>query len=289
MYERETRGSCTSSAIYLSGCLRAAGIPTRTVLCIPLVDANDERERELISKRLQHPRVRRIAAAAAEAGIGSWTSHTFNEVWVGGRWRRLNYSKLGQGILDGQCLGLMIHIATFHDWADARMSATVGRRQKLDQYDDICGGRNPYSTISLRDQVGVHCTGVSLEVEATSMRVQALHWTDDSALPSDIVSGCAERGRFGLIAVVRAIEQSDLKDFLDGADPGVVLEAEEHASISTRLDKGCWWYKNGTAYVYLPFGEREREQLAHGVEYKARASNAKPGYRVEVELSVVWR
>jgi len=127
MFERRTHGSCTSSAIYLSGCLRAAGIPTRTVLCIPLVDANDEAERGML-ERLQHHQVRRVTSAAAQSQIGSWTSHTFNEVWVDGRWRRLNYSKLGQDILDRQFLGLMIHVGTFHDWADARMSETIGRR-----------------------------------------------------------------------------------------------------------------------------------------------------------------
>ena len=78
--------------------MRAVGIPTRTVLCIPLVDANDERERELAETRIRHNRVRRIVTTAAKEAIGSWTSHTFNEVWVGGHWRRLNYSELGQDI-----------------------------------------------------------------------------------------------------------------------------------------------------------------------------------------------
>jgi len=286
MYEQKTRGSCTSSSIYLSGCLRAVGIPTRTVLCIPLVDANDERERALITKGLQHPRVRSIAAAAAEEAVGAWSSHTFNEVWVGGRWRRLNYSKLGQGILDRQYLGLMIHVGTFHDWADARMPETVGRRQKLGLYDDIFGGPNPYSTISLRDQVGAHCRDVSLDAEEMRLRVQRLAWTDDASLPDDIVRGCETSGRFGLIAELRDLEGQELKDFLDGADTGVVLEADGRAPIATRLDKGCWWYRNGTAYVYLPIGQAERDALARGVEYRASASNTKPGFHLELDLAV---
>lgn len=290
MYEHRTRGSCTSSAIYLSGCLRAAGIPTRTVLCIPLVDANDERERKLLQLGLSNPRVRAIAAAAAEAGIGSWSSHTFNEVWVGGRWRRLNYSRLGQPILDRESLGLMIHIGTFRDWADARMPQTVGRRQKLDLYDDLFGGPNPYSTISLRDQVGVHCAGVPGADEANSLRVAALHWTDDKALPEDIVESCAEKGRFGLVAVFRNLGGSDeLSEFLAGADPTVTLEAEGRAAVATRLDAGCWWFKNDRAFVYLPFGPSERDALERGVEYKARASNANAGFVLELDLGVTRR
>lgn len=287
MYEHRTRGSCTSSAIYISGCMRAAGIPTRTVLCIPLVDANDERERELVQQGLSNPRVRAIAAAAAQAGIGSWSSHTFNEVWVGGRWRRLNYSRLGQPILDGDSLGLMIHIATFRDWADARMPLTVGRRQKLDQHDDIFGGPNPYSTIALRDAVGVHCTSLPADAGALSVRIDALRWTDDAALPGDIVENCAKSGRFGLIAVLADPGgSSELKAFLAGADTAVTLEAQGKPSLATRLDPGCWWYMDDTAYVYLPIGEAERAALARGVEYAARASNANEGFHLALDLTV---
>lgn len=287
MYEHKTRGSCTSSAIYLSGCLRAAGIPTRTVLCIPLVDANDERERELVRRGIRHPRVRRVVSGVTEELVGSWASHTFNEVWVDGRWRRLNYARLGQGILDRQYLGLMIHVGTFDDWADARMPETVGRRQKLDLYDDLFGGPNPYSTLSLRDEVGEHCTDVSLDPGSQAVRVTQLAWTDDPALPRDIVSGCAEKGRFGLIARVVDVDDSDaLRDFLDGADPSVVLEADGRPPIASRLDPGCWWWKDGVAYVYVPFGQAERDALVQGVEYSASAGNANEGYHIALELTV---
>jgi len=231
--------------------------------------------------------VRRIAAAAAEQGIGSWTSHTFNEVWVDGRWRRLNYSKLGQGILDGGTLGLMVHIGTFDDWADARMSETVGRRHELNLFDDVFGGPNPYSTIALRDAVGEHCRAVSFDAALQAMRVRALAWTDDPSLPADIVSGCAEKGRFGLIAVIPDLDaEQALHEFFEGADPSVVLEAKGRSPIATRLDRGCWWFKNGVAYVYLPFGSGERDALARGVEYRAKASNATPGFQLALDLAV---
>jgi len=282
MYAQRTHGSCTSSSIYLSGCLRAAGIPTRTVLCIPLVDANDERERELVQHGLAHRRVRAIAAAAAEAGIGSWTSHTFNEVWVGGRWRRLNYSRLGQPILDGDALGLMIHIATFRDWADARMHATVGRRQMLGHRDDLFGGPNPYSTIALRDAFGVH--GPSPEDATLRLRVDAMRWTDDAALPADIVAGCARSRRSGLIAVLAVPDGAGvLREFLAGADLAVTLEAPEQPRLATQLDPGCWWFeKDGTAYVYLPLDPAGSGAPVRGVEYVARAGDGNEGYELEL-------
>ena len=155
MFRNKTRGSCSSSSIYLSGCLRAVGLPARTILCIPVVDAGDEEEMAMVS-RLQQPAVRTRLTRALEPLKNSWASHTYNEVFVGGRWRRLNYNKLGQNIYDPNLFGLMTHVATFRDWADARMHATIGRRQTLGGNDQF-GGNNPYSTISLRDQVGEHC------------------------------------------------------------------------------------------------------------------------------------
>jgi hypothetical protein len=287
MFETGQRGSCTSSAIYISGCLRAIGIPTRTVLCIPLVDANDERERELVEKRLKNNRVRRIVSASTRQAVGSWTSHTFNEVWVGGRWRRLNYTKLGQGILDSHYLGLMTHVATFHDWADARMPETIGRRHQTRTQQELFGGANPYSTLSLSDSFGVHCELDNPDLGEQSLAVGALLWTDDSALPADIVSSCAERGRFGLIARIEDVESSaSLASFLSGADLRVWLESPEHARLGVGFDPGCWWYRDGSAYIYLPFGAGDKRDLVERIDYAVIARNANDGFAWELDLSV---
>jgi hypothetical protein len=286
MFEQRVRGSCTSSAIYLSGCLRAIGVPTRTVLCIPLVDANDERERAL-AERLRHHGVRRIVTTAAKGAIGKWTSHTFNEAWVGERWRRLNYSKLGQGILDEQFLGLMIHVGTFRDWADARAAETIGRRQGLEAYDDLFGGPNPYSTISLRDEFGAHCALENPELGIEKAVVSEIYWTDDPKLPPDVLEGCRESGRFGLIARVGDVPgEAWWREFLAGSDARVYLDAEGHARISTAVDAGCWWLKNGQAYVYLPFGAADRESLVEGVEYAVTARNEAAEYEWVLEAVV---
>src|SRR5262249_49979801 len=157
MFENKTRGSCTSSAIYLDGCLRALGIPTRVVLGLPCVDPSDPREIEMVKRGITHPGVRRIVLQAIEGQAGSWVNHTLNEVFVGGRWRRLNYDRLGQNILDAQYLGLMTHAATFGDWADGEMAKTWGVRQaRGGPHDDVFGGPNPYSTLAVSDRFGVH-------------------------------------------------------------------------------------------------------------------------------------
>ena len=94
MYTNRTRGSCTSSAVYLTTVLRAVGIPTRMIITIPVVDASDARNVELVKTRLTHHAVRQQVLEGIERLGSSFAAHTFNEVWVGGRWRRLNYSVL---------------------------------------------------------------------------------------------------------------------------------------------------------------------------------------------------
>lgn len=287
MFEHRAHGSCTSSAIYLSGCLRAVGIPTRTVLCIPLVDGNDASERALVDRQLQHNDVRRIAKASAEKASNGWTSHTFNEVWVDGRWRRLNYSQLGQDILDERCLGLMIHVGTFRDWADARMPETVGRRQQLRRYDDVFGWSNPYSTIALRDEFGVHCELVNPPADEQRISVDRLYWADDDSLPGDIVALCVERGHFGLIARVQGAKDfAWLREFLGAADLRVSLDALGHERLTTDLDPGCWWFKSDGAYIYLPFDSEDRRALARGARYDVTARNGKAGFRCELALPI---
>lgn len=80
--------------------LRAVGIPTRMIIVIPFVDPSDKEQLNLIRERITHHKVRK----AILSGIGkpgqSFTAHTLNEVYVGNRWYRLNYNKLGQPILD---------------------------------------------------------------------------------------------------------------------------------------------------------------------------------------------
>jgi hypothetical protein len=155
MFRNKARGTCTSTAIYLTGCLRALAIPTRIALTIPLVDASSPREVRLL-ERLRHPKVRGATQSAARTLGRSWASHTLNEVYVGGRWWRLNYSRLGQPSLDPTYGGLATNVLRLHDWSDARIARTVGLRQALGQRSDAFGGSNPYSTTALSDRFGAH-------------------------------------------------------------------------------------------------------------------------------------
>ena len=280
MFEHGARGSCTSSAIYLNGCLRALGLPTRIVLCIPVIDASDEREQELVRRGITHNAVRKTLMNALSRLKGSWASHTYNEVWIGGRWRRLNYDKLGQNILDGRFFGLMSHVATFVDWADAKMPDTIGRRQKTSPKVDVFGGPNPYSTIALRDEFGVHCKIENPAADIETMTVRRLHWFDADSLPKNIVAGLEPKGRWGLVAEISDIANvDDFRDFLEHADNRVFLTSKRHPTLKIGIDPRCWWYRNGTVHLYVAFGLGDRRDLVEGTDYRFVPRNDAEGYR----------
>lgn len=282
MFRNRTRGSCTSSAIYLSTCMRALGIPTRTILCIPVLDASDSRELELLDG-IRRDDVRAHLRGSLERLKKSWASHTFNEVWVGGRWRRLNYATLGQNIYDRDYFGLLTHVATFRDWADAEFWKTVGRRQKGPGGKDVFGHRNPYSTIALRDHIGVHCTLDIAKAAEPQMRIAELRWTDDERLARDIIDNCKERGRFGLIARIDDLaSSSDFVDFVRRCERQAWLRPanKRGASVSLRFDPGCFWVRNGKAWIYLAMSARGKTWLRRKKKYsfalEEAGANAKP-------------
>jgi hypothetical protein len=290
MFKHQQRGSCTSSAIYLNGCLKALGIPTRTILCIPIIDAGDEREMAMLNN-IQQMAVRQHLKTSLKPLKNSWSSHTFNEVYVGCRWRRLNYHRLGQGIYDKNLYGLITHVATVNDWADAKAHETIGMRQKREKPLDNFGGNNPYSTVSLRDQVGEHCQLKLPEpTPAKPHLVEKIYWTDDEALPKSIRENCERRGRFGLIAVVSGCgDRNEFRSFLAEANLHVSLVPLADAdkpTLKIAFDPGCFWLGNGTAYIYVPFVGDDRRELVKDIEYKfqPRSDKLETGWTLKDEL-----
>ncbi|MBI4371728.1 MAG: transglutaminase domain-containing protein [Elusimicrobia bacterium] len=150
MFYHRTTGSCTSYATYQATILRALGIPTRIIIAIPILDASDPTQLKLLSG-IRDSNVRQaVVQAASEAGE-SFNSHTFNEVYVGKRWVRLNYNRLGQPILDPKLLGLMVHVKTFNDLAEANLAQSWGLRFGLGRKDDVFRWNNPYTALKISD------------------------------------------------------------------------------------------------------------------------------------------
>jgi beta-lactamase regulating signal transducer with metallopeptidase domain/transglutaminase-like putative cysteine protease len=156
MFYNRTHGSCTSTAIYLTTVLRALGIPTRIVLATPAVDASDRAQILMVKNAITHHRVRETMLAGLRRSRSGWTNHTFNEVYLGNRWCRLDYSQLGCPILGVDRFGLQTHLYTLRDLSDANFAPTWGRRYARGWRDEFFEHDNPYSAVEVSDLFGAH-------------------------------------------------------------------------------------------------------------------------------------
>src|SRR5262249_19552667 len=183
MFARKTYGTCTSTAVYQTTVLRALGIPTRMILCIPLADGSDPDQVALIDKGLTHHRVRSAACLGAISAGSSFASHTFCEVFVGGRWRRLDYTKLGQNILQRNYLGLMIHVHTFNDLSEANLAATWGKRYARGFKDEEFPHSNPYRLLEVSDHFGKYAKvpNPAADKDHKEITIGKAYWPESNA------------------------------------------------------------------------------------------------------------
>ncbi|HZW08669.1 MAG TPA: transglutaminase domain-containing protein [Phycisphaerales bacterium] len=290
MFRTRTIGSCTSAAIYLATGLKAAGLPARTIICIPITDGNDDAELAL-AQRLTNHKVREIVTRAHRRSKNTWTSHTFNEVHVGGRWVRLNYSRLGQDILDEEFLGLMVHVNTFRDHADARLSAW-GRHD--DGAGTVCGYANPYSCISLSDRFGPHCTldNPPLAPRLPCLTINRVYWYDLQPDPPRVQMDIDDAETAGhLVAVVEEEAGSDdYGDFYAEVGKLFLLSHPEHPQVRAFATRGYWIDSRiGLRDFYLQIPPEDYPLLVPGVEYRLLPQAAENGreWRVSDDVRVV--
>lgn len=284
MFERRVHGSCTSSAILWDGVFRALGIPTRVVLMIPVVDASDPQELAWLGTRITNRRVGALLRDALPPSQ-SWNNHTFDEVFVGGRWRRLNYATLGQGILDSNYLGLMTHVATVADWADGEFAKSYGVREMLHRGEkDAFGGSNPYSCADLSDLFGVHSKVENPPPQAhEQLTIERLDWwierergiemqLDDPATAGHLLFHVAE--------VFPEQGSNQYAPFYDAVDHDFLLRAEGRPDVPAHATRG-WWCdpKRSRREFYLRVEPADVAKIERGVEYGLVAKNAKPGRR----------
>jgi hypothetical protein len=178
MFRKRVHGSCTSSGIYLETILRALGVPTRGTIAIPPVDHNDSEQVALLRGGLRPSAFR---DAILDARGGGWTEHTFNVVFVGGRWRRINYSRLGQPIVDRDYLGLLLRIHDFDDLAASGVAPTWGRKWALGLREEPFPTGNPYRLRAVSDLLGPHARVTLPEArkEHETLTITSATWTTD--------------------------------------------------------------------------------------------------------------
>ncbi|MEN6575120.1 MAG: M56 family metallopeptidase [Phycisphaerales bacterium] len=156
MFYNKTHGSCTSTAVYLTTVLRALRIPTRMVLATPAVDASDREQILMVKKALTHNKVRETVLAGLRRSSHGFTNHTFNEVYVGGRWQRLDYARLGCPAFGVDRFGLQTHLYTINDLSDVDFAPTWGWRYAKGDRSGFFKHDNPYSAVEVSELFGPH-------------------------------------------------------------------------------------------------------------------------------------
>lgn len=289
MFANKTHGTCTSTAIYQTTALRALGIPTRMILCIPPADGSDPAQVEMIDKGLTHHQVRRDAYAGVSAGGTSFCAHTFCEVFVGGRWRRLNYAELGQNVLSPKYLGIMIKVHTFSDLSEANLAATWGTRYAKDLRDDLFQHSNPYRLIEVSDHFGKYAhvpNPPAAAYDHKQLTIGKAYWPEAKGAPQmvrDMQSAAQRGGRCFWIHCREWLENAggylQYNRFMNRADLNFILRAEAEPDVLCHLSKTS--VAGGSSKlceleVVIP--PDEYAKMVEDVAYTLHPVNAAEGY-----------
>jgi hypothetical protein len=290
MFARKTYGTCTSTAVYQTTVLRALGIPTRMILCIPPADGSDPAQVEMLNGLTNH-RVRSLVTTAVVGGEG-FTSHTFCEAFVGGRWRRLNYTTLGQNVLERNYLGLMIKVHAFRDLSEAELAETWGARYVKGQRDEAFPRNNPYRLLAISDRFGKHAKlpNPPAEKEHTQITIGKVYWADSKdvhvdvrALPTYAAKGDGRLFLHGEEWFENAGDYLQYKLFMRRADRNFLLRAKGRPNVACQLSMGFVTRASQNLReleVLIPAADFAK--MARGVPYTLHPANAKKGYTWKV-------
>jgi hypothetical protein len=292
MFYSKTRGSCTSSAIYLTTIYRALGIPTRVVFCIPPFDANDSKQGEMFYEKIQHHRVRESVREALEGGGGGFANHLFTEVYVGNRWVRLNYDKLGQPILDKGFFGLLTHIYTSSDLSREPLAETWGRRYFTRNNDQAkLSSVNPYRLISVSDRFGENAP-VDNELvppppELTTVTIVDLLTFDSPDMPKSVGGSwpVGQRKPDFMISFREWVNRSyvQMRLFYRQAGKEFVLSSPGQPDLHARLTGSSHSKGDGSFQgFFVDVVEGDRAKIAPGAAYTIQPQNISEKYRWQV-------
>jgi hypothetical protein len=290
MYYGRVHGSCTSYAVYLATVLRALGLPTRIVFCVPPADANDPAQKSLLLSAIHHHRVRTTVLHGMPRS--GFSNHLFNEVFVGNRWVRVNYDVVGQNSLDPAYFGLLTHIFTTDSLSHVPIAQTWGARYaNYAAAEPKLSSQNPYRLLSVSDHFGSKAKIENPEVANAELRavtVKEAYWKN--ALPKYVVMKTPDPTKPDFyIGIQEYIPNytGQMRDFEAQAGHEFVLAAAWHPDVKAKLSG----MKLSNGAQYQMWGVRvdadSRQDLAPGVEYSIRPINISDVYKWRVLPGVV--
>ena len=248
-----------------------------------------------ISSQMVDPEVDETVLAGLRPLENAFAAHTFNEVWVGGRWRRLNYDHLGQNTLSRNCFGLLTKVNTFHDLADANLAATWGTCSLTGWNSSSFLHSNPYSARSLDDRFGAHAELPNPPAQSREhfhADIVKAYWHDSDQDRPDFIGRDAvaddDNGHVFLEAR-HWIEDEGIaqyRRFWQAADKEFVLKAEGRRDVKASAERGHW--RN---HFYIQIPAAQMRHLAAGVAYRLvpRNRNSDHQWRIDEDVRIVGR
>lgn len=288
MFYNKVHGSCTSCSVYLATILRALGIPTRIVFCIPPFDPNEDAQARMFYDHIHHNQVRETVRAALD-GLSGFCNHLFNEVYVGHRWVRLNYTTLGQPVLDSRHFGLLTHICTCSDLSQVPLAETWGMRWFKYPADNQpkLSSINPYRLMSVEDRFGVNAHIENPPVPLAELRtvtIIGLYRPDSPEVPKWARDGFA-RHDVGIDFLIACREwivggYNQMRAFQNRAGHEFLLTAPQHPEVrghlaGLRLSAGDGSFQAYGAQI-LP---EDKAKLVPNAAYGIQPINTSDTYR----------
>ncbi|MFI5385733.1 MAG: transglutaminase domain-containing protein [Fimbriimonadales bacterium] len=284
MYLNKTCADCTSTSSYLATVLRAAGIPTRIIVTVPAADGNDPAQVKMLTDAIRHNRTRK----AVSEGISSagFSNHIFNEVFIGGKWVRLNYTVLGQPIVDRTYEGLITHLYTANDLSEIPFAKTWGPRYGKGQGPKL-SSINPYQLLSAEDRIddAAHFDNPPIR-ELARVTVAAALAPGDPRMPEWVK---LDAGVDRVLSIKEWMKDDDfhqLRDFLRAASRKFILRAPGHPDVGIELTGLN--VSDGTG-GFQGYGVKLDGKTDPGVEYLLLPLNQGHDHQWIVPKGVVWK
>jgi hypothetical protein len=296
MFANRSRGTCTSTAVLLTTVFRALGIPTRMVLALPLVDATDPAQVEMVRENLHLHRVKRTVLLGL-SGVKGYANHTFNEVLIGGRWIRLNDSRLGQNILDAGTFGLLTHVNTFGDLSDVPLAATWGKRYALGERDEVFRHGNPYRAEQVSDRFGKYARVENPEArEHQVLTLSRAYWPGSPECPESFKRSKSAGRMDPKAGYVLAHAREWFPDepygqysvFIKGAGKEFLFRAEGHADVLGRI-WGSFTDPPEVHEILIVIAPQEYAKMEPGADYVLISKNGSAVYQWKTEGRVSIR
>lgn len=287
MFYNKVHGACTSTSVYLAAIFRALGIPTRIVFCVPPFDPNDEAQARMFYSSIHHNWVRETVRAALD-GTEGFEDHFFNEVYVSHHWVRLNYSTLGQPILDAHYFGLLTHIYTCSDLSQVPLAQTWGMRYfKYPAGQPKLSSVNPYRLVSVQDHFGANAHLDNPEVPLAELRtvtIIGLYPKGSTAIPKWVTENenWQRDGTDFLIACQEWVPGTyrQMNAFSKRAGHEFLLSAPARPDLKARLNGLTLSKGDGSFQAYgAQLAPEDRAKLAPEASYSIQPLNISDTYR----------